>query len=448
MLCVAIRDGLAVDVAVDVTVGVAIRMAVGLGGRGRHIFLLTIILTLILILGSVIPKLVLADEAPGNASDAEQPEKVEGLEGGEQSGGDDLAQAALVLLRLPVQLKGTDSLELGQQRPDDLEVEVVAEVDPSHHEDAKVRAHQGGVDVVERLGSGQEEVADVVGDIDGQTDVSEVEAVAEADESQSDNVVTNKLLEILARLLHTQDEDNGLLSPVGRLKEVVELDRSQMGLVGEPLVHAAGVEVPHGSMAHDPEAKRTQDTKVDGRVHLLHEAGLLATAEIIPASERREELLHNELAGERQDNGIEGDKSDIPATLSILSRFVGVVLRQLVREEDEVVDRVGLGRVDGVSGEEAQGENSREDESVLDHGLASSSKETASTSALGESLVARLKLHVSIPRCLRQGQFQGSPGRSCQRHRDWHDSRPMPGHPCRRGSRPRGHCSCAASARR
>jgi hypothetical protein len=41
-----------------------------------------------------------------------------------------------------------------------------------------------------------------MGDVHGQTHVGKVEAVAQADEGQADDVMADQLLEVLARLLH------------------------------------------------------------------------------------------------------------------------------------------------------------------------------------------------------------------------------------------------------
>lgn len=46
----------------------------------------------------------------------------------------------------------------------------------------------------------KEEVADVVRDVDGDTNVGEVVAVAEIDQADGDDVVGDQLLEVLSRL--------------------------------------------------------------------------------------------------------------------------------------------------------------------------------------------------------------------------------------------------------
>ncbi|KAL8371345.1 hypothetical protein RB595_001256 [Gaeumannomyces hyphopodioides] len=176
-----------------------------------------------------------------------------------------------------------------------------------------------------------------------------MEPVAQAYQGERDDVMGDQLLEVLARLLHAEYKDQSLLGPVGSLEQVVEFEIGVVGAVGEVLVHAAGVEVPDRGAAHDVHAGGPEDAKVDGRVGLLHEAGLFAPrAHAGVAGKGPQQLLHDELAGEGQDDGVEGDEGDVPAALAVLARagVAGLGLER-VREEDEAVDRVGLGRVGG-----------------------------------------------------------------------------------------------------
>lgn len=335
--------------APDLLLGRAVLDGVAVGLLG----LVSILSTLILVVGAVVLLDVVGDHAVGDAQDVEEPEEVESLEGDEERRGDALAKGALVLLRLPVKLEGTNSAELGEEGPDDLDVDDMTEVDPGADEDAVEGGDSGVLQVVEGLDGGEEEVTDVVGGVDGDANVGKVEAVAEADEGERHDMVTDEFLEVLTGLLHAENEDNGLLSPVGGLEEVVELEGGIVGLVGEVLVHAAGVEVPDGGAAHDPHADRTEDGEVDGRVGLLHEAGLLVLTEASAAGQGAEDLLHDELAGEGEDDGVEGDEGDIPGALAILDgAFVIDLAGELVGEEDEAVDGVGLVGANGVGGEE------------------------------------------------------------------------------------------------
>lgn len=264
----------------------------------------------------------------------------------------------------------------------------MAEVDPDADKDEEVGPDEGVVEVVEDLGGGEEEVADVVGGVDGDAHVGEVEAVAEGDEGEADDVVADELLEVLARLLHAEEQDDGLLGPVGGLEEVVELDGGLVGAVREGLVHAARVEVPDGGARHDEDASRAEEEEVDGRVGLLHEARLLVAPEAGGARPRPQHLLHDELAREGEHDGVEGHKGHVPGALAVVDGLRGVVLRQPVREEDETVQRVGFARVDGVAREEeaedGQGQHPRVPHARLPHAR----EQAACTTAFGETLAA------------------------------------------------------------
>lgn len=63
-----------------------------------------------------------------------------------------MREVALVLACGPVELIGTDSLELGELRVEDLEVKVVAQVDPGAHEEGEVGSDEGVVEVIEDFG--------------------------------------------------------------------------------------------------------------------------------------------------------------------------------------------------------------------------------------------------------------------------------------------------------
>lgn len=134
------------------------RMAVGVGGLPVDqedvllVLLLSNVLQFVLGVGTVILGNVGEHVAVRDANDEEQPKEVESLERGQQGGGDVLADPALVLLCLPVELEGADGPELGEQRPEDAQVEVVAQVNPGEHEKPKVGPDEPVVDVVEGLG--------------------------------------------------------------------------------------------------------------------------------------------------------------------------------------------------------------------------------------------------------------------------------------------------------
>lgn len=218
----------------------------------------------------------------------------------------------------------------------------------------------------------KEEVTNIMGDVHRQSHVGEVEAVAETDQSQGDQVMADKLLVVLARLLHAQHEHDQLLRPVSGLEQVVEFEIRFVKLVRETLVHASGVEVPHRRMAHDVHAPWPKKGKVDGRVHLLHEACLFAPGlEPRIASKRAEQLLHDELAGKRQHYDIERHEANIPEALGIehwCVRGGAGGSGQLVAEKNQVVDRVGLGRIEGEEAQEEGEQDGGQNPSVL-HGV-------------------------------------------------------------------------------
>jgi hypothetical protein len=88
-------------------------------------------------------------------------------------------------------------------------------------------------------------------DVDSQSEVSEVEGVAQVDEGEGEDVVCHKLGKVWTRLLQHEEKHNHLLSPVAGLQEIVAFEQCLVRHVGEPLVHSLGVEVPHWSLGHD-----------------------------------------------------------------------------------------------------------------------------------------------------------------------------------------------------
>ena len=101
---------------------------------------------------------------------------------------------------------------------------------------------------------GKEEVTNIMGQVDSNAHVCEVEPVTQGDEGQSDDMVSHKLFKVLARLLHAQQQNNGLLRPVRSLKQIVKLDHSLVGFMWEGLVHASRIEVPYWRSAHNINA--------------------------------------------------------------------------------------------------------------------------------------------------------------------------------------------------
>ena len=213
-----------------------------------------------------------------------------------------------------------------------------------------------------------------------------METVAETNETKSDDVVSNKLLEVFARLLHAKNKNNGLLQPVCSREEVIELDDALLSAVRVVLVHAGSVEVPNGRSAHHVEASGAENAEINGRVGLLHEASLLRLWELIGTSQGAKKLLHDELAREGQDDSVEQDESNVPQALAVENGCVRVIGRLRVSEEDESVNGVQLVRLNGVCSTEKDKDEGREDEGVFDHGLADARGKTTSAAAAREAL--------------------------------------------------------------
>lgn len=170
------------------------------------------------------------------------------------------------------------------------------------------------------------------------------------------------------------------------MEEVVELDGGLVGSVRKVLVHAAGVEVPHRRAGHDIHARRTEEEEIDGGVGLFHKSSLLVALEAGGARPRSQHLLHDELARKGQHDGVKGHKGNVPLPLAILDRLGRIILRQWVRQEDEVVQGIRLGRVESVAGEEDAEDGQGQHPSMFDAGLAHAREQTTSATTFGQSL--------------------------------------------------------------
>jgi hypothetical protein len=171
----------------------------------------------------------------------------------------------------------------------------------------------------------KEEVTDIVRDIHSNTHICEMEPIAQPDERKCNDVVQDQLLEVLARLFQLQHQYDGLLRPVRCLQQVVGFEVRLVSTVREAFVHASCVEVPYGSARHDPESEWSKDSKVHGRVCLLHEASLLSTAlDTCTNGQRQDQALHAELASESEDDSVESDESKVFLAFAILCRVANV----------------------------------------------------------------------------------------------------------------------------
>ena len=79
-----------------------------------------------------------------------------------------------------------------------------------------------------------------------------------------------------------------------------------MSPMREAFKHSGCVEVPNRGPRHYIQTVGTKDGEVYGRVDLFHESGLLgARADAAINRRRADHPLHEELAGEREDDDVE-----------------------------------------------------------------------------------------------------------------------------------------------
>lgn len=147
----------------------------------------------------------------------------------------------------------------------------------------------------------------------------EMESVAQRNERQRDDMMSDQLFEVFSRFLQLQHQNNRLLRPVARLDQIVCFEEPFQRFMRVCLKHASRVEVPDRRPSHDIQSKWTEDGKVHGRIDLFHEARLFR-----PSSDPTgnchwaDEALHEKLAGEGEDDDIEGHKGEIATSLAIL----------------------------------------------------------------------------------------------------------------------------------
>lgn len=167
----------------------------------------------------------------------------------------------------------------------------------------------------------EEEIRNVMSDIHCETDVGEMKPVAQGNQSQGNNMVSHKLLEILPRLFQHQEENNGLLRPVAGLEEVIGLEQAVVLSVRVPFKHGRRIEVPDIRPAHHVQTKRSEDSEVHRSIYLLHEPGCFPLGrDPTVHGERTNHPLHNDLARKGEHNGVKRDESNVLWTLPIHDR--------------------------------------------------------------------------------------------------------------------------------
>lgn len=241
---------------------------------------------------------------------------------------------------------------------------------------------------------GKEEIANVMRDVHGQPHIREMEAVAQPDQRQRDDMMPHQLLEVLSWFFQLQAQDNGLLRPIARLQQIIPLEPAVVRAVRIPLVHALGVKIPHGRARHHHQPQRAEDGKVHRGVDLFHEAVLLGTRPDAAVDRRRpDQPLHEEFARERQHDDVKGHKGKVVQPFPVVSRRVGieaggerdhrVVWGERVGEEDGVMERVGGRWIDHVYGEDDERQHEGVDPGVAKGEILPSAEETPRFSTLG-----------------------------------------------------------------
>lgn len=174
-----------------------------------------------------------------------------------------------------------------------------------------------------------------MGNVHGDSHISEMEAITQPDQSQSNNMMHDQLFKVLSRLLQHQHKDKTLLSPIRCLQQIIGLDDTLMRTMGKALEHASCVEVPYRGAAHDVQAKRTVDAEVHGGVELFHEARLFpATLDAPSNSKWTNGSLHEELAGEAENDCVKGNKGEVGLALAIVDGAFWIRSCLRVRKED------------------------------------------------------------------------------------------------------------------
>ena len=165
----------------------------------------------------------------------------------------------------------------------------------------------------------QEEITNIVRDVDRQPHIRKVKTIAQPDQRKSHDMMAHKLFIIPAPFFQPETEDDGLLSPVAGLQQIIRLEQRLMGSIRKGFVHAGSVEIPDGGSVHDIQAIGTKGTEIDGGIHLLHEAVLLrAGAKFEPARKRPEDALHGEFAGEGEDDDVESHETKVFGAFAIV----------------------------------------------------------------------------------------------------------------------------------
>lgn len=172
---------------------------------------------------------------------------------------------------------------------------------------------------------GQKEIGNIVCDVHTHSYIGHMEPIAQENQGEGDDMMQHQLAEIFPRFLQQQDEHDELLRPVGSFEQVVRFEQSLVRPVREPFIHPRRVEVPDWCPAHNVQSKGTEDGEINRRVELLHETAHFGTVSYSPAyAEGADESLHEEFAGESEDDCVECHEGEIFGSFTILRDIADV----------------------------------------------------------------------------------------------------------------------------
>ena len=182
------------------------------------------------------------------------------------------------------------------------------------------------------------------------------------------------------------------MGPIASLEQIVGLEQALVGLVRVVLEHGPGIEIPDRRPTHDVETEGSKDREVHGGVDLFHEPGLFGPGvDAARLCQRADEPLHEEFAGEGEDDDVEGDEGEVAWSFAVLGWGVGTTEgvggderrggRERVGEEEGAVEGIACGGIDEVEGDYEQDEDERVDPCVAEGEVSPASNESAGFSA-------------------------------------------------------------------
>lgn len=192
----------------------------------------------------------------------------------------------------------------------------------------------------------EKEITNVMRNINCHSHVCEMEPITQPYQRQRHDVMPHELFEILSWFFQLQTQHYSLLRPIAGLQQIVCLENGVMTSVWESFEHTRRIEIPHRSSAHYIESQRSKNTKVHGSVDLFHEAVLLrARADSVTQGHRTDESLHEKFTGERENNNVEGHKSEVFGSFPVVD-YISVMLG--VVGDEMMVGWESVGQKDGV----------------------------------------------------------------------------------------------------